>query len=265
MKPKNPFRDWVVGSFGKTPMSSRWLTGPMNNYPDPIHQLVVDLGFLSRTSRGRALHMRLRVAGIDARGSDSVLEVAHDLEWNPRTEPNPSPVLEQLVALTSGDQGATLVLLVALRRALREMAFAIGRQSSDQDVAAEILVELLAGIAVSGGSSSIGQLLDRTYRAALRTVGHQDRQAAQETSWEIGDDVEEINYADPFALELLEQCVGSGAITLTDAAIIRLTRVEGVSLDDVADACRVKYQTVKRRRNRAETAIRRFLRDAGES
>ena len=265
MNDKNPSRDWVVGSLGKVPMSSPWLTGPMNNYPDPIHQLVVELDVLSRTSRGRALHTRLRAAGIDACGSESALEIAHDLEWNPRTELSPSPVLEQLAAMANGDQDATLVLLAALRRALREMTFAIGRLNSDQDVAAEILVELLASIAVSGGANSIGPLLDRTYRAALSSVGHQDRQAAREVPWEIGDDMEEVNCADPVPIDLLEQYVDSGAITLTDAELIRLTRVEGVSLDDVAKARRVKYQTVKRRRNRAETVIRGFLRDAGES
>jgi DNA-directed RNA polymerase specialized sigma24 family protein len=265
MNDKNPSRDWVVGSLGNSQRTSLWLSGVMNNFPDPIRQLVVELDVLSRTSRGRALHTRLRAAGIDARGSDSVLEIAHDLEWNPRTELSPSPVLEQLVALTSGDQDVTLVLLVALRRVLREMAFAIGRMNSDQDVAAEILVELLAGVAVSEGANSLVPLLDRTYRTARRFLRHQDWQVAREVPWEIGDDVEEIICADLVPLDLLEQFVDSGAITLTDAEVIRLTRVEGVSLDEVAKARRVKYQTVKRRRNRAETAIRGHLRDAGES
>lgn len=39
MTASNPFRDWLVGSLGNSEMSSFRPTGPMYNYPDPIHQL----------------------------------------------------------------------------------------------------------------------------------------------------------------------------------------------------------------------------------
>ena len=264
MSSETPSRDWVVGSLGNSQRTSLWLSDVMNNYPDPIHQLVVELDVLSRTSQGRALYSRLAAADITVPGAHSVLEISQGLEWNPRTEPRPNPILDRLVQLSSGDQDTTLALLVSLRRALREMAFAIGRLSSDPDVVPEILVDMLTELAISGGVDSVALLLDRTYRSARRTLRRQDRQFAREVPWEIRDDFEDVS-VEGGASELLDQFVASGTITSPDAEVIRLTRIEGLSLEEVSRARRAKYQTVKRRRNRAESIIRGLLRDAGEA
>ena len=124
---ESPVPEWVVGSHGNSQRTSLWLSEVMTNYPDPIHQLVVELNVLSKTSRGRALFSRLQDANVTVPGAISLFEVAQGLEWNPRIEPTPSLVLERLVTLSFRDQDTTLTLLVALRRALREMAFSIGR------------------------------------------------------------------------------------------------------------------------------------------
>jgi DNA-directed RNA polymerase specialized sigma24 family protein len=263
MSSENPFPDWVVGSLGSSQLSSLWPNGRMNNYLDPTQQLVVGLDVLSRTSRGRALYSRLADANITVPGANSLLEVAHGLEWNPRTEACPNPILERLARLTNGDGDTTLILLVALRQTLQEMAFAIGRLSSDPDVVSELLVGLLSEFAISGGVDSIEELLDRTYRSARRTMRRQDRQAAREVAWAIEDDPEEVIAADETS-QILEGFVRSGIISSHDADVIRLTRIEGLSLAEVSKVRRAKYQAVKRRRNRAESAIRGFLRDAGE-
>ena len=263
MSSKSPLPDWVVGSLGSFQLSSLCPSGRMNNYPDPIQQLVIELDVLSKTSRGRALYSRLAAANLTVPGAESLLEVAHGIEWDPRTEPRPCPVLERLALLSKGDNDTTLVLLVALRRALREMAFAIGRLSSDLDVVPEILAGLLSEHAISGAVDSIDSLLDRTYQSARRTVRRQDRQAAREVPWAIDDDLEEEIVVDD-STQMLEGFVGSGIILPPDADVIRLTRIEGFSLAEVSKARRVTYQTIKRRRNRAESAIRGFLRDAGE-
>lgn len=261
---ESPIPAWIVGSLGNDQKTSLWLSDGMNNYTDPIRRLVIELEVLSKTSRGRALYSRLLVADVTVPGASSPLEVALGLEWNPRIEPTPSPVLERLAGLARGDQDATLALLVALRRALREMAFAIERLSSDPDVVPEILVDLLAELAISGGADSIGLLLDRTHRSARRTLRRQDRQSAPEVPWDIGDDFEDVTYEEG-ASDLFDRFVSSGTISSSDADLIRLTRIEGLSLAEVSKARRAKYQTVKRRRNRAESVIRGLLRDAGES
>jgi DNA-directed RNA polymerase specialized sigma24 family protein len=244
-------------------MTSLWLSEVMNNYPEAIHRLVVELGVLSRTSRGRALFSQLAAADITVDGATSLLEVAHGLEWNPRIDPSPSPLLERLAGLSRGDQDVTLTLLVALRRPLREMAFSIERLSSDPDVVPEILVQLLTELAISSGVDSVGPLLDRMYRSARRTVRRQDYQCAPEVPWEIGDDFEDVTYEDDSS-GVFERFVSSGTISSPDADLIRLTRIEGFSLKEISAARRAKYQTVKRRRNRAESVIRGLLRDAGE-
>ena len=244
-------------------MNSLWPSGFMNKYPDPTQQLVVGLDVLSRTSRGRALYSRLADANITVPGADSLLEIAHGLEWDPRTEPRPNPILERLARLTNGDRDTTLILLVALRRTLREMAFAIGRLSSDPDVVPELLVGLLSELAISGGVDSIDVLLDRTYQSARRTMRRQDRLTAREVAWAIDVDLEDVIAVDETS-QILEGFVGLGIISSPDADIIRLTRIEGLSLAEVSRFRRAKYQTIKRRRNRAESAIRGFLRDAGE-
>lgn len=91
MTARKPFRDWLMGSLGNSEMSSFRPTWPMHNYPDPIRQLDNELAVLSRTTRGRALHARLREAGISVAGAESALEVARGLEWNPRVQPDPIP------------------------------------------------------------------------------------------------------------------------------------------------------------------------------
>jgi len=255
--------EWIVGSLGNGQKTSLWLCDVMNYYPDPIHRLVIELDVLSRTSRGRALYLRFLAADVNVPGASSLLEVAQGLEWNPRIEPTPSPVLERLAGLSRGDQDATLVLLVALRGALREMAFAIERLSSDPDVVPEILVELVAEIAMSDAIDSVGPLLDRTYRSARRTLRRQDRQSAPEVSWDIGDDFEDVTNEEGTS-DVFQRFVSSGTISSPDADLIRLTRIEGLSLAEVSEARRANYQTVKRRRNRAESVVRGLLRDAGE-
>ena len=261
---ESPVPEWIVGSLGNSRRTSLWLSEVMTNYPDPIHRLVVDLNVLSKTSRGRALFSRLEAADVTVPGAISLFQVAQGLEWNPRIEPTPSPVLERLVVVSPKDRDTTLTLLVALRRVLREMAFSIGRLSSDPDVVPEILVDLLAELAISGGAESVGVLLDRTYRSARRTLRRQDRQSAPEVPWEFGDDFEDV-MSDLGDSDLLERFVRSGTTSSPDADLIRLTRIEGLSLAEVSNARSANYQTVKRRRNRAETVIRGLLREEGES
>jgi len=266
MRARNPSRDWLLGSFGKTQVSSRGLTDPMNNFPDPIHQLVIDLGVLSRTSRGRALLFRFEAAGLDTRGCETVLELAHHLEWNPRTEPSPEMALDQLVAFAKGDRDAALVLLVALHRAFREMIFSIGRQSSDLDIESEVLVELLFGIATSDGEQSVDQLLDRTYRATRRLVRNRQYEVLRLDPWEVGLDVEEIlTLPELFTCELLDEVFREGLIEKADMELIRLTRIEGEELADAAARLKEPYKTIQRRRHRAESIIRQFLASERES
>ncbi len=255
--------DWIVGSLGKSQRTSLWLSEVMNNYPDPIHRLTIELDVLSRTSPGRALFSRLAASDITVPGASSLLEVAQGLEWNPRIEPTPSPVLDRLVILSLKDQDTTLILLVALRRAVRELAFAIERLSSNPDVVPEILVDLLAELAISGGTDSVGLLLDRTYRSARRMLRRQDRQSAREVPWDIGDEFEYVTN-EARTSGVFERFISSGTISSPDADLIRMTRIEGLSLAEVSKARRVSYQVVQRRRNRAETVIRGLLGDAGE-
>lgn len=247
-------------------MSSRGLTDPMNNFPDPIQQLAIELGVLSRTSRGRALLSRLEAAGLDTRGCETVLELAQSLQWNPRTEPTPENALDQLVALSKGDRDAALVLLVALRRVIGEMIFSIGRESSDLDIESEILVELLSAISTSDGEKSVDQLLDRTYRATRRLVRNRQYEALRMVPWEAGLDVEEIlTLPELFTCELLDEVVREGLIGLADVELIRLTRIEGEELADAAARLNEPYKTIQRRRHRAESTIRQSLISERES
>ena len=264
MTHESPVPEWIAGSLGNSRRTSLWLSEVMTNYPDPIHQLVVELNVLSKTSRGRALFSRLEAANVTVPGANSLFEVAQGLEWNPRIEPTPSPVLERLVTLSFRDQDTTLTLLVALRRALRELAFSIGRQSSDPDVVPEILVDLLVELAIFDGAESVGVLLDRTYRSVRRTLRRQDRQSAPEVPWQFGDDFEDMTHYVGDS-DLLERFVSSGTTSSQDADLIRMTRIEGITLAEVSNAQSANYQTVKRRRNRAETVIRELLREEGES
>lgn len=158
------------------------------------------------------------------------------------------------------------MLLVALRRALGEIAFSIGRVSSDPDVSSEILVELLTGLAISGGAPSVDLLLDQTCRNARRAIRRQERAVGREVDWRVGTDVEDLssNVA-PDASELLEKIVDVGAVRREDAELIHLTRVGGLSLSDVAKARSVRYEMIQRRRHRAEAVVREFLRKSGES
>jgi DNA-directed RNA polymerase specialized sigma24 family protein len=263
---QNPSRDWLAESHGTRHVRSQWLTGHMNNYQEPIHQLVVELDALSRTSRGRALLSRLEIGGIDTRGANSALEVAHDLEWNPRRESSPAPDLDKLVALSIDDSEVSLILLVALRQVLQEMTFSIGRLSSDPDVTSEIVAELLAGIAMADGAKSVEQLLDRTYRTTRRTIRRRERQAARELPWDIDDDVEETLVApEQFTAEVLGELIHRGYLREADAELFRLTRVDGISLSNIARRRGVRYETLKRRRHRTEMAIRAYLRIAGDA
>jgi hypothetical protein len=174
--------------------------------------------------------------------------------------------LDQLVVLSSGDREVALVLLVALRRAIREMIFSIGRQSSDLDIGSIVLVELLSVIAISDGDKSVGQLLDRTYRATQRLVRRRDREVLREVPWEVGLDAEEIvTLPELFTCELLEEVFREGLIGQSDIELIRQTRIDGEELADAAARLNEAYKTVQRRRHRAESIILQYLLAAEES
>ena len=237
---------------------SHGLTDPMTNHIDPIQLLATELDTMSATSAGRLVLQRIETRGLDTLGAASPSELAHVIEWNPRAERNCHTTLTALVPLAAQDHEIAIIVMIALRRPLRDMWLSIVRFGGDPDDGAE----LLAGLWKSLTQHKVGdvdRILELAFVQTRRTLRRGQRHDAALES------IEGLDFADggPNPEDLTDNLLGhltaQGVVSREDADLIRVTRMEGVPIRDLAKFLNLPYKTIHQRRRRAEADIAHFL------
>ena len=234
---------------------SHGITVPMTNYSDPIQLLVTELDTLSATSIGRRVLRRVEMEHIDTHGCATLKEFARQLEWDPRKEARCHPTLLALVPLAPNDREIALVIMVALRRPFRDMWFSLTRVTGDLDVGGELLVELWSALTRIQQASDLENLMESVYQATRRKVRRSQRQQGQLESIGALDFIDDDPIAQCVGDNLLDQLVHRELMGSDDAELIRLTRVEGVPLVELAKSLHVSYDSLRMRRQRIERVI----------
>ena len=231
----------------------------MTTHTDPIQLLVRELDVISATSLGRGALRRLESAGFDTQGCATLAELARTIEWDPRKDEVCHPTLTALVRLAAGDYEAFLVVVVALRRPLRDIWFSIARLGDDPDVGAELLAAVWHLLVQVRGEVDLDGLLESAFLETRRRARRDIRRSAALES------IEEMDFVDRRATtaelpdDLLGYLASEGVISREEAELIRDTRVDDVVFTDFARVRDLNYKTTHQRRLRAERAIATYL------
>ena len=227
----------------------------MTNYSDPTQLLVTELDTLSATSIGRRVLRRVESEHIDTHGCVTLQEFVRQLEWDPRKEARCHPTLLALVALAPKNRELALVIMVALRQPLRDMWFSLTRVTGDPDVGGELLAELWFALNQFPRVNDLEELMESVYRATRRSVRQSQRQQGRLERIGTLDFVDDGPSAQFLGDNLLDLLVHRGLLEPDDAELIRLTRVEGVPLVELAKSRHVSYDSLRMSRRRIERVI----------
>jgi hypothetical protein len=239
---------------------SHGLTDPMTNYTDPITLLVFELETLSATSVGRRALRRVEATGVDTLGCTTLKELAQCLAWDPRRGLAGHPTLLALVPLAPNDPEIALVVMVALRRPLRDMWFSITRVTGDPDVGAELLTVLWSLLTRADDGGDLDDLMASVYRGTRQTIRRGHRQQALLVA------IDDMDFADcgPNPDDVRDDPLGrlmdQEVISPDDADLIRSTRGGEVTLAEFARVRAVSYDSLRMRRRRIERIVASHLR-----
>jgi hypothetical protein len=243
---------------------SHGLTGAMTTPSDPIQLLVRELNIVSATSLGRRALLRIEAAGYDTMGCTTASELARSIAWDPRKEELPHPHLVAMVPLAAGDHEIALIVMVALRRPLRDIWFSNVRMGDDSDAAADLLAVLWSQFARVRHAADLDTIMEAVLLETRRNVRRDQRRGASHES------IEGLDFADdgPNPNDLTDNLLGNlteiGVVSRKDADIIYATRVAGVSFRDFVQSNDLVYWATWKRRRRAEEIVAGYLsRNAG--
>ena len=241
-------------------MNSYWSSQDMKPTSTPMSLLTHDLGIRSSGSPGRDLIERLETYRLDLLGTSRPLEFAQLLQ-NP--EPRNRQVLEELLEWTALDDDFMLIALVALSPELEFTASRLSWGRPSDDTVSELLAQ--ATVALQWTHELVkGERSDFVLSHAFTKTRSEQRSMARHNvpttlipdDYDVAElEMEPLEIAD----RLLARAVADRVITVDESSLIQRTRADQMSLQSLADEFGCSYQTLKKRRNRAETKLRRHL------
>ena len=232
----------------------------MERHTDALHRLTLELRGKSNTPSGRRALRRLAAAGIDVGDATSLQDLvdlyhADALSKGGRAK----AMLEGLLGLAPDDPDAALVALVALRPALNWVASRVyGRHPTDDDFAEVVAHAWEAIIDSPPKRGPKARYVVMVARNRTRTA--QRRRAIAPVARDQLDDRREANtQADPAERPepILACAVRMQVLSHRDAELIVLTRVVGIPLGVLIHDYGCTESALYRRRQRAESALRR--------
>jgi hypothetical protein len=253
--PDNPMRQRNVITWRRVVGISHGLTGAMTTHTNPIQLLVRELDIVSRTSGNRRVLLRIDAAGLDLLGCTTASELARTITWDPRMEESPHHHLDALMPLSGGDHQIALIVMVALRRPLRDIWFSIVRAAQDSDVGAEMFAVLWSQFARVDESGDIDEILETVLLETRRKVRRDTRECATYESIEGLDFIDGESNPYDITDNLLGHLGAQGIVSREDADVIRATRIDGVPFRDFVRTRNLVHSTTWKRRQRAEEII----------
>jgi hypothetical protein len=243
---------------------SHGLSGTMTTHSDPIQLLVRELNIVSATSLGRQALLRIEAAGYDTLGCTTVSELAHAIAWDPRKEVTPHPDLIAMVPLAVGDPEIALIVMVALRRPLRDIWFSNVRMGEYSDAGADVLAVLWSQFAGFREGENLDTIMDAVIMETRRNVRRIQRRSASHESIEGLDFVDEGPNSNELTDDVLSHLTDLGVVSRDNADLIHATRVAGIPLRDFVQSNDLDYWATWKRRRRAEEIVAGYLsRNAG--
>lgn len=242
-------------------------TSPMTTRTNLFHQLTDELRVASRTPEGRATLDRLREHGtqidIDAT-LGGVVATCHG--HSGVASPDARVMVDRLVALAGESQIAGIAAIVALQPALLRVATRVcAPDAPDDDAVSEVIAAAWEALAVGDPvRPTMRMVVGRTWVTARTSVRRQRSSRTREVPC---DAVEVTSWATGLVCEssgegtTLGWAVRKGLVSRDDARLIRLTRVSGIPLSQVASTLGIPRTSLHWHLQRAERAVRRTLRE----
>lgn len=241
-------------------VNSYWSSGEMKPTSTPMSLLTRDLEVRSSGSPGRDLTKRLETYCLDLLGASRPDEFAGLLR---SVEPRNRQVLEELLEWTALDDDFLLIALVALALELEHAASRLSWGRPSDDTVSEVLTQ--ATIALRWSHEVVeGERVDFVLdHAFAMTRSEQRRMARHNVPTILIPDDYDVAEREIAPLEIsatvLSRAVENHVITNDDSLLIQGTRSGETSLQRLADQSGDSYETLKKRRNRAETKLRSHL------
>jgi hypothetical protein len=242
-------------------VNSYWSSRDMKPTTSPLSLFTHDLKVRSSGSYGRDLLERLDDYCLDLLGTEEPLQFARALQDR---APGPRHVLEELLEWTSRDNDFLLIALVALSPDLESIALRLSWGRPSKDTISEVLTQ--ATVALRWTEELVeGERVDFVLEHALSKTRNEQRRMSRHnvTTTFIPDDYDmDEPEVEPFevAPSLLSRAEANRVICREDAELIRKTRGEKVSLQNLADESGTSYDGLRMRRARAEDRLRRRFR-----
>ena len=241
-------------------MNSYWSSGDMKPTNEPMSLLTLDLKARSSGSHGRDLIANLETYLVSLLGAEDPLAYALLLQSD---EPSNRQALEEFLEWTAIDGDFALIALVALSPQLERIASRLSWGSPSEDTVAEVLAqgtsalrwtnELVEGERVE---FVLAQALSKTRSEQRRMARHNVPTTRLPVDY---DEVEQEYLYDNLAVTFLRGAVEQSVISKDESELIERSRGDGVALNTIAADLGVTYETVKKRRHRAERKLRGYV------
>lgn len=231
----------------------------MTRSTDSLDLLTMELERRSCSPSGRRALRRLAAAGVGIDGVSALTDVVTRIHRLGHTaDPEARTMLGRLLELAPSDEDAALCALVALRPSLRWVASRVyGTAASDDEIAELVAVAwgaICDGRPTSGSRERYIVLATRTRARAAKRQRERSVPGLRAKGPPRSSDP--AQRPEP----LLAAAVDAGVLRRPDAELIALTRAAGVPISILAREHGCTDKALLRRRQRAERALRGWLR-----
>lgn len=233
----------------------------MPSHRDTLQLLTLELERRSRRPEGRRALRRFEARGLPTAGATTMVELVGSCHGRHGAQRD---LVGGLLRLAPSDEDAALCALVAIRPALYRIARRVtAPRIADDEAVAEVVSIAWCAIREAGGSrlATPERLVRWTWTRARTSMRRRANGSARDV--ELPERWDAVAATDPASgsLEpLLVRAVRLGTIASGDAKLIEVTRIGGVTLEELARRRGVTRATLLKRRSRAERALRAALR-----
>lgn len=221
---------------------------------DVFDDLATELNLRSRGKGGRRALERLAAIGAPLDGAVTLCELADRCHCGGRQS---TVLLGQVLKLAPFDELLALTALVALRPALRRVAGRVGRRESDRsDTDQVVLASAWATVRTSGLWMTPSAVVSRVWSEAKSELRRTERRASRELLLEPGSAQWPATTYDDRPTDGLGRRIAECRVTTSDLQLLRLVRIAGVPVREVARTLGIPRSTLHDQLQRTERRLR---------